>query len=242
MTPASAASVLPTARTVERGALRSLLGVAVVLAAFTGGPSARAQGTDSTDATKCRQAAQLVRAYDQAIVRSGGQASQGQGKAEERQIAAARLLRCGAFGGIEAAATIRVTRALTDPAMLNELVGGFGSFRDTAVVNAAMEVAADASASVPARVFALRTMWVVQTGKFWLQYEELIPRKIFSDAAPFPTCGHHLVVSEGKPIWDVGVAPPAGFESALRTLAERLKSDVSQPAEVRAAASCVQYP
>ena len=201
-----------------------------------------AQGNDAALRADCRHAAQVVRAYDQAAVRNGGHASQGSGKAEQRQLAVAQLLSCGALGGIEAAATIRSTRKFADPVLLDELVGPFRNFRDTAVVSAVMSVASDAFASVPARIFALRTMWVLQTGKFWVGYEELIPRRESPNEALITTCGRGLRVADGKPSWNVGVAPAADFESGLRTLATQLKADASQPVEVRAAASCVLYP
>ena len=230
------------ARTIRQAVPRALFSAATVLAGFAGITPARAQGLDQTDTVICSQAAQVLRAYDEAAVRSGGHASQGSGKVEQRQLAVAQLLNCGALGGLEAASTIRSTRKLTDSALLYELVGPFRNFRDTAVVNAVMTVAADASASVPARVFALRTMWVLQTGKFWMGYEELIPRRESPNEAPVTTCGRGLRVADGKPHWNIGVAPAAGFESALRTLATQLKADASQPVEIRAAASCVLYP
>ncbi|MHB1311828.1 MAG: hypothetical protein ACYC3L_07400 [Gemmatimonadaceae bacterium] len=221
---------------------RAVMSVIAVLLGLTGTAPARAQELGGDAAKRCSQAAQVLRAYDEAVVRSGGHANEGGGKAEQRQLAVAQLLSCGALGGAEAASTIRLTRALADPAMLNVLVGPFDNFRDTAVVSAVMTVAADASASVPARVFALRSMWVLQTGKFWVGYEELIPRRASPGDASVATCGRGLRVAEAKPTWSIGAEPKAGFEVALRALAQKLKADATQPVVVRAAAGCVLYP
>ncbi len=226
----------------RRDSMCEVVGLVAIVSGLVIGTAAQAQEGGQPDPNKCRQAAHVLRAYDQAVVRSRGQANQGSGKAEQRQLAAARLLSCGPVGGVEAAFTIRLTRTLSDPTTLEELVGPFRSFRDTAVVNAAVEIATDASASVPARLFALRTMWVIQTGKFWMVYDELVPRQEAPDAQPTARCGQGLQVADATPSWRIGSAPPAGFEAELQAVARRLRADLAQPLEVRAAALCVLLP
>lgn len=131
----------------------------------------RPQSTEQT----CRQAAAVLRAYDEAALQSGGHAVEGGGKSEEREMAAAQLLRCGAFGGTTAAWTIRQSRMLSDTAVIKKLVGLFRNFRDTTVVSAVLNVADDATASIAARVFALRAIWVLRTGRYWIAYDCSLP-------------------------------------------------------------------
>ena len=198
--------------------------------------SAQGVGNDSTAA--CARAVNLVRAYDQSVINSGGHASQGNGKQEQRQLAVAQLLRCGATAGNTAAATIRGTRLLTDTAALVELVGPFGNFLDTAVVGAAMSVAADASASEPARIYALRTMWVLRTGKYWIGFDRMLPTSAATTARPAALCADGLQVTDATPYWTYGAQPPSGFGAVLVALARQLVADRSQPLAVRSAATC----
>lgn len=201
--------------------------------------AAWAQGNRPDD---CEQAATLLRAYDQAAVASGGTASQGEGKKEQRQMAAATLQQCGALGGTAGASTVRATRTLTDTVALEELVGPFRYFRDTAVVNAVSEVARDPAASVEARVFALRAIWVLRTGKIWIAYGRMLPTAESTPANPVADCDFGLRVSDAEPFWADGAVPPAGFEDQLKALAEQLFQDASQPMAVRAAARCARRP
>lgn len=203
---------------------------------FSSAASAQGVGNDSSAA--CAKAAQLVRAYDQSAINSGGHANQGNGKQVQRQLAVAQLLSCGAIGGTTAALTILGVRTLTDTAALVELVGPFGNFLDTAVVSAAVNVAADPSASVPARIYALRTMWVLRTGKFWIGYDRMLQTSASTSANPAAFCDDGLEVTDAKPYWTVGAQPPAGFGAGLIALARQLVADPSQPLAVRSAAIC----
>ena len=220
---------------------RPLLFVAACAAMLGRATTAQGQAA-AADSARCAQAANLVRAYAQAMIESGGHAVEGGGKSEQRQLAAAQLPTCGAEGGTTAAATIRSARFLTDTTALNELVGPFDDFRDTAVVNASMSVAADLSASIEARVFALRTLWVVRTGKFWIVYDRMLPTSESTPAHPVAACDDGLEVTDAKPAWSQGVEPPPGFGAAIVTLANELAADPSQPMAVRAAATCAARP
>jgi len=215
-----------------------MVGVAATIALLGGSTPARAEGAGNGPAAECRQAANRLRAYDQSAVNSGGHAAQGNGKAEERQIAAARLLTCGEMGGEEAATTLSATRFLTDPGALEELVGPFRYFRDAAVFGAAMDVADDRTASVPARVLALRTLWVLRSGKIWIAYEQMLPADEATVAIPTGRCGAGIRLSDATPYWIDGALPPADFASQILALAERIRADASQPLIVRAAATC----
>lgn len=202
-----------------------------------------AQEARSADEQSCAKAATIVRAFDQAIVRSGSLASEGPGKLEERSYAVARLLGCGAIGGHAGAESIRTTRHLTDRDAIVALTSPYRTFRDTAVIAAAVEVATDATATPVARIVALRTMWLVQTGKAWYGIEEMYPpRTRAPDAHPTARCGEGVQTDHTAPRWEHGAEPPAGFEAALQAVAKRLRADATQPPEIRAAALCVLLP
>jgi hypothetical protein len=233
-----ASNIIPSARTRMTSRSFVFLITVAILPALCVPRDAFAQrdGDDSTEA--CDKAAKLVMAYDQSVMHSGGHAAQGNGKQEQRQIAVAQLLGCGATAGKTAAATILGARLLTDTASLVELVGPFGNFLDTAVVSAAMNVAADPSASVPARIYALRTMWVLRTGKYWIGFDRMMPTAAATIARPAALCADGLQVTDATPYWIYGAQPPSGFGAALVALARQLVADQSQPVAVRSAATC----
>lgn len=171
--------------------------------------SADAQGTGQGASHDCQQAANVLRAFDQSVVNSGGHANQGAGKLEQRQLAAERLATCGAVGGLAAAQTIRATRVVTDTATLRVLLAGFTNFRDTAVVSAAMSVAADPAATIPARVYALKTVWNLRKGNPWIPYENFLPSEQ-QGAIWSARCGSGVQLSDGHAYWTEGATPPGG--------------------------------
>lgn len=234
---------VPMSAVVRRDASRVLLGMCLVTLPTPRAAILFAQTSRVEDAARCTQAATLVRAFDESVVRSGSLANQGTGKLEERGEAVATLLRCGATGGRAAAATIRLTRHMMDREVILTLTSSYRTFRDTAVIAAATEVASDAAASTVARVVALRTMWLVQTGKFWFGIEEMYPPKVgTADEIRMARCGEGVQFAEKRPSWEVGVEPPPGFATTLQAVANRLRDDASQPVEVRVAALCVLVP
>jgi hypothetical protein len=214
------------------------LALAALLALAAGSRSLPAQARLMHDDPRCSRAAERVRAYDSSVVHGGGSAYRTTSVREEHQFDAARLLACGAAGGRAAAAAISDTRLLTETSALDERVGPFRNFRDTAVVNAAMRVVSDATAAVPARVFALRTLWIIDSGEYWMGYDQMLPTEDATDAVPMARCGAGVEFADTAPYWVLGAAPPAGFEAGIRALAESLRSDASQPLAVRAAATC----
>ena len=218
-----------------------ILFVSALSAFAASGTSLRAQKPERTASKECQQAATVLRAFDEAVVRSGGRAVEGDGKMKERDLAADQLTQCGAFGGIAAARTIRETRMLSDTATLRNLVSMFSNFRDTAVMNAAMSVAGDAAASVPARVYALRTIWGLRKGNGGIAYEQLLPWDEFQGEWS-ARCQIGVNVVDGHPFWSEGATPHPGFEEELRIFAQRLAYNRSQPVEVRTAAKCAMLP
>lgn len=195
------------------------------------------RGNGQPDAEACRKAAKIVADDDTARGRSGEHRQDERYNAEARQVAAVRLLTCGASGGTAAAATILFTTALTDTTALEEAVGPYRNLRDTAVFNASMTVAGDPSASVQARIFAIRTLWVLRTGKFWIGYGRMLPTSDATAANPVALCDDGPVV-DAQPFWFSGATLPAGFDAQIVAFAAQLVADASQPLAVRVAASC----
>jgi hypothetical protein len=213
--------------------------VAALLLSLTGASSAEGQRTQSATsaaAAKCQLAARFLELTAQAPTLKDPEAIRL--LAELRDVATTRLLACGTLGTNAAARVIRVTRTLTDVPALEAAVGGYLNLRDTAVFHAALDVAGDRSASAPARVFALRTLWVLRTGKFWITYDRMLPLPESTPSYVVGKCERGLTMADGKPFWYEGAALPAGFGEQIISFAGQIWRDSSQPTVVRAAAEC----
>jgi hypothetical protein len=197
-----------------------------------------AQQSTADSISACERAAKLMQTYDQSVIKAGRLAARGNAKQEQRQYAVARLLGCGAIAGTMGASTIRQSRALADTAALMELESPFSNLIDSAVVSAAEDVAADPSASEPARIAALRTMWVLASGKYWVGYDRLLPTRASTAANPAALCGDGLRLTDATPYWIGGAKPPSGFTAAIVARARKLVADRSQPLAIRSAATC----
>jgi len=129
------------------------------------------------------------------------------------------------------ARALTAARAFTDTAYLNALTAPFVRVRDGSVFSAAMNLAQDPSASVPARVAAIRTlMFAVRPGWFvdfaWL----MNPSTAYCFLPPSP----HSEILNGTPL-------PDDYVAQVRTLAARLQNDSGEPRIVRSAANCALY-
>lgn len=195
----------------------------------------------------CRQAAAQIRAFDQALVRSGGQATEGEGKRRERDSALRTLLQCEGSMASVAAASIRETRFLSLPTQLSDVVGPYAIVLDSAVIAAAIEVSRDRLAAVPARVFAVRTLFVLQTGRHWVAYNDLLPDTTVARLYPGAPqewrvgCGRGIIMSHNSDR-RIRLVVPLGYQEAIRELALALHRDSSESAAVRAAAFCALSP
>jgi hypothetical protein len=185
----------------------------------------------------CDRVASRLRSADQAIIRSGVRLISGHAY-NDREDARVKILSCRGIGGVTAAATIRESRFLTDTAVLEQLVGTYRMYRDTAVVNAVVEVAADTTASIPARIFALRSIWILRTGNYWFGYDVMTRTDPSSPTEIKNTCGSGIRVTDATAFWYEGVLPTTGFEPGLKAVAERLMKDGSQLMVIRGAAFC----
>ena len=159
--------------------------------------------------------------------------------AELRQEARVRLVTCGPIAGEVAARAIRVTRNETDTDVLGAEVSGYANLRDSAVLGAALEVAQDASASVPARLHALRTLWVQDTGKYWVAYDWMARRESAMMEVVVGRCDSGVRITDAYPFWYEGAPLPNGSAQQIRDVAARLWKDTAQPEAIRSAASCV---
>lgn len=140
--------------------------------------------------------------------------------AEKRQQARAQLVSCGSVASEYAASVISETRSLVDTTLLRTELSSFGEIRDASVFAAALEVAGDRAASVPARMYALRTLLVLSTG---------------SCGRCWPDDSGH----DDRHVWRGGTPLPSDAGSQSRVLARRIANDASEPERLRTVAGCV---
>jgi hypothetical protein len=144
-----------------------------------------------------------------------------------------RIIRCGSEGGLAIAARIQAHRQTADPAELDAITRSLRTFRDGTVFRTSLEIAGERSASIPARVFAFRTLIFTLSPGRWLTYAQLVEegqRGCFG----LPRTPHDELL-EGAPL-------PSGYRNLVQTLSASVAGDDSQPAEVRRAAQCtVRY-
>ena len=137
---------------------------------------------------------------------------------------------CGREGGRAVAGAIRRARSGSSPGELEAITRSIRTFRDGAVFHAALEVAGDRSASIPARVFAFRTLLGTMSPGRDLSYAEMTTAGTISACLGRPP-GFHDAVTRGAPL-----PPQPG--ALLRDVAARVVDDASEAAEVRQAARC----
>ena len=129
------------------------------------------------------------------------------------------------------ARSLAAVRASADTAYLNALTAPFVRIRDGSAFSAAMNLAQDRSASVPARIAAIRTlMFAVRPGWFvrfaWL----MNPSTTHCFLPPSP----HSELFNGVPL-------PDDYVAQVRYLASRIQSDPTEPQIVRSAANCAMF-
>lgn len=137
--------------------------------------------------------------------------------------------------GASIAAGVRRLRAETDTAVLGRLWNPMHFLQDGSLYDAALEIAGDRAASVPSRVFALLA---------------LIHASRLGTSATYPGvtggfdehgfvrggCGNITVYDDVR---ITGTPLPADWRAQVQALGERLRSDLSEPLDVRTAASCL---
>lgn len=151
-----------------------------------------------------------------------------------RQIGA-----CGpATHGATLADAVRRLRAETDTAQLREFWRASRYLRDGELFRASLDVAGNRGASPQARVFALLSLLhTVRVGRS-ADYRHMVGgfeedsglRRVRGGCA-------RIFVSDDVRI--VGSPLPADYGERVRTLAQRLRKDVTEPLDVQTAASCL---
>jgi hypothetical protein len=136
-----------------------------------------------------------------------------------------------ADAGPTLAAALSAARASTDTAYLNALTAPFIQLRDGTVFSAALSIAGDRAASVPARVAAVRTlMYAVRPGGY-------------VDPAALPAADTRYCFGIPTPHSRIvnGASLPADYVAQVRALAHRIQNDPGESAGMRRAANCAMY-
>ncbi|MEP6732594.1 MAG: hypothetical protein ABJE10_18260 [bacterium] len=226
----------------------------VVLSLVTIAPTAGAQVGRSADKAhadeqqSCRRAARLVKADaavpkddrdddrgDEQDKRNGGDNDESN---DGLQMSKAKLLSCGAYGGAVVGSIIRAHRSDRDAVRLDQLVGSYGNFRDTAVYSAFRDVAVDKAASEAARIRALLGLFKLRTGHYWLSRGYLHGTLDGATGKPVAPCESGLNVTDATPFWYEGTPLPVNYGDDIKARAKQIWNDPSEPFQVRSAASC----
>jgi hypothetical protein len=140
------------------------------------------------------------------------------------------LPHCGKAGGVAGAGMWTATRAVSDTTRLAETYAGLWRFRDAAVFNAAVMLAADPSATTPSRVFS--TMLLVAQ-----LFDQLDPAyREFIATGRYDVCRIGGVVDRSI---SLGAPLPADARMRARTLARALVADPGAPRDVQNAGRCL---
>jgi hypothetical protein len=140
--------------------------------------------------------------------------------------------------GAALATALRRLRSEPDTGKISPFWQNARFLRDGALYEAAVEIAADRSASVPARVFALLgLLHRTQQGRS-AGYGDLIGGFYEEHGLRWVRggCARTVVIDDlridGSPL-------PADYRERINTLARRLRSDTTEPLDVQTAAACL---
>lgn len=198
--------------------LRSLV-AGFVLGSVCASASA-AQGKSTNTIKSCGEAACVVR----------------NGRPSHKQTAALNfLLECGPTGAAATIIALEQTRSESELLALTEFYLLMRSWRDAAVMQAALKLARDPGASIPARVHSIAYLLeLVHPGRIY-GYDALV-EGIRSTHVP---CVRGLANhSRGS---SVGEVLPSDYAAQVEAGMRSLIGEVTAPPEVRNAASCVDF-
>lgn len=136
--------------------------------------------------------------------------------------------------GASVAAAVRRVRTATDQSELALYWADSQWLRDRHLFEAALEIAGDRSASVPTRVFAFRALRKLLYPGEVSKYKDLVGG---FDARGWVRGG----CKSGWVHFDMpydGVALPSNYSEQIRLLAQRVRTDLSEPEDIRTAAAC----
>lgn len=162
--------------------------------------------------------------------------------AHKQAEALSTLLGCGRTGANATSAAIQDSRAELDTLVLRSFYGLVDGWRDAVVMQAALEVARDASAAAPARVFAIRHLLVLLRPSAQFTYDNLVRSVVIPDdtssARSVTSCASGyasgVVDAHGTPL-------PSDYAAQLTQALSQIKAAPSGPTSVRNAASCVRF-
>lgn len=143
---------------------------------------------------------------------------------------------CGAEEyGASIAAAVRRRRTASDTAVLGRLWNPMHFLQDGSLFGAAVEIAGDRAASVPSRVFALLALihaTGVGTGATYRSVTGGFDEHGFVRGG----CANRTVYDDVR---ITGSPLPADWRAQVVAIGERLRSDPSEPLDIRTAASCL---
>lgn len=194
--------------------------IATDLACAQGG----AVGTSQDSVVACENAARIVAS----------------GQPRHKQTSAlGRLSICGLIGSDAMATAVDSSRNEQDRAVLSRFYSEVDRWRDAHIMSSAISIAQDATASGPARVYAIRHLIrLVQPGSEFT-FDSLTSGEIVTETPDLtiitPACRQGLssfhAISGGTPL-------PADYETTVKGILTQLAGDATAPAQVRNAAFC----
>lgn len=140
--------------------------------------------------------------------------------------------RCGSDGGAALAALLSSNRFSADTLLLDRITWPARNFFDGQLFATSRDVALDASASVEARVLALRTLYFAVAPDRQVKYGHLAR----TDGAYTQCRGDAQGV--GSPV-TAGASLPADFGQEVADLVQQIIGDSTAPQEVQFAAKCI---
>ena len=145
--------------------------------------------------------------------------------------AAQRIGACGSEGASALATAVRNARTSTDTLLLQELTGSALYLHHLDLYDASLAIATDVSASIPARVFAFRTLINHLEPTLWFRgLEDLAPPVHNGIRHCAPEMHGHSSAADA--------ALPATARTDVLAMAGGVAADASVPVRVRTAAYC----
>lgn len=137
------------------------------------------------------------------------------------------------IGAALATAMLRMSTS-SDTAALDRIFGLTFTVQDPGVFAAALRIAGDRSASLPARAVALRSLdWAVSRAPAVISVKGLFA---YADSTLYGRC---WVTGEPPHGWVVRSPLPIDYQAQARSLGLRLRSDPNESWVVRALADCI---
>jgi hypothetical protein len=142
-----------------------------------------------------------------------------------------QIASCGPAGGVALANAIRRTRDSGDAPTLDAISEAARTFRDGEVFAAAVEVAADRTATIPARVFAFRTLITSLSPGRVLSYAQMTRSDVQRACSGLLPSTHDEITA--------GTALPVNAEEVAREISTQAAGEPGAPSELVHAASCL---